>query len=172
MMSLISPEVTPGMIAGPPRTPDAFLGAVCAVCKVSPEEIKSPLRSRELARFRQMLMYLLKVDGNLHEGEIANFLNRNRTTVINGVKVVRRQLENGDTVLASQLDKIRTYAASPPPPPPVEQPRVHIELYGQKLCAFKRLPTSRDGLQFVRRALRRGAITCQICESRALSLIS
>ncbi len=90
-------------------SPDKVIESVAAFFNLSPEDLKSNRRSKELNLARQMAMYLLKDCLSLSFPQIAKLLGKkDHTTVVYGCERVSRLLETDEKV-GKQLSLIKDY---------------------------------------------------------------
>ncbi|MCR5509119.1 MAG: chromosomal replication initiator protein DnaA [Lachnospiraceae bacterium] len=88
LKDIISPN-TPNKI-----TPQHIMDVVCEHLNVKPEEIKSKKRNEEIARPRQIVMYLCSKYTDWSSPKIGDFLNKDHSTVLHGSNKIENDLEN------------------------------------------------------------------------------
>ena len=86
--------------------PSLVLPAVAAATGVSEDEIKSNSRSEKIVNARRLSCFVLNKDLNLTTTASGSILNKNHSSVINGVKFVEKKLKS-DFDLRHSLQKIR-----------------------------------------------------------------
>lgn len=87
-------------------SPQEIMRLVCAFYDVRPSLIRGPSRKEELARVRQIIMYLLRIHLKLKFEEIAFLLRRkDHTTIMHGVDKIT-SLSLKDDVFHKELDRI------------------------------------------------------------------
>lgn len=72
--------------------------AVCDVLHLSMADMRSPRRSPNLVRGRQLAMYVARTETDLSLAEIARGFDRDHTTVLHSIRRVERDLEPGSDV--------------------------------------------------------------------------
>ena len=86
--------------------PSLVLPAVAAATGVSEDEIKSNSRSEKIVNARRLSCFVLNKDLNLTTTASGSILNKNHSSVINGVKFVEKKLKS-DFDLRHSLQQIR-----------------------------------------------------------------
>lgn len=89
-------------------TPEGIVAAVCKVCRVSREEIFSATRKAQIVKARHVLMYLLRIDGQLSLPKIGKLLARDHATILHAVKKVRAALRE-DTAIQNIVQRVQAY---------------------------------------------------------------
>lgn len=93
-------------------TPNDIVKIVCTYFNVKQSHIKSPTRSEEIARARQIIMYLLRRDLKMHLEDIAYFLKRkDHTTIIHGCEKISNLMMH-DPIFKQDVDRISQTIAS------------------------------------------------------------
>jgi chromosomal replication initiator protein len=113
-----------------PRDPEstspslpAIQGAVCSVVGISQAAMLSPSRASEVARGRQIAMYLSRELTDLSLAEIARQFDRDHTTILHAVRVVSARAAT-DADVADTIHRARELlgAQEPAPLPPSQHP--------------------------------------------------
>ena len=86
--------------------PSLVLPAVAAATGVSEDEIKSSSRSEKIVNARRLSCFVLNKDLNLTTTASGSILNKNHSSVINGVRFVEKKLKS-DFDLRHRLQQIR-----------------------------------------------------------------
>jgi len=73
-------------------TPDKILDRVSKKFGVSPEDIKGPKRTKEIAYARHICAYLMKKITDMSLKKIGTFLKRDHATIISSLKAVEKEL--------------------------------------------------------------------------------
>ncbi len=87
-------------------TPEIILAAVCDHFNVSKEDILSSKRPREIARPRQIAMYLCQYMTNSSQQAIASFMNKDHSTVHHGINLITKSIETDDS-LKKQIEILK-----------------------------------------------------------------
>ncbi|MCA9349555.1 chromosomal replication initiator protein DnaA [Candidatus Saccharibacteria bacterium] len=88
--------------------PRQVLERVAEYFEVSVADILGQKRSREIAYPRQMAMYLFYYDFNMSYPQIATIIgNRDHTTILYGVKKIKKQLDQEQTEIKSDRDTLK-----------------------------------------------------------------
>jgi chromosomal replication initiation ATPase DnaA len=95
----------------PIATPEEVLEIVIKVYEVSREGILGSRRKQWLVRSRQVVMYLLRTGLGMSFPKIANFLNRDHSTIIHGCEQIAQKIKT-DPVLAKEVEAIRNRLSS------------------------------------------------------------
>jgi chromosomal replication initiator protein len=102
---------TPGR---PTPSLEQIQDAVCAVHRISREELLSPRRSPRIAQTRQLAMYLARELTGLSLSDIARAFDRDHTTVMHAIRAVGARLEPGSEA-SSAVHKVCTSLGTVPP---------------------------------------------------------
>jgi chromosomal replication initiator protein len=87
-----------------------MVSAVCSTFGVRPAHLTSPLRTRKIARPRQIIMYLATTDLGLSTTVVGRLLGgRDHTTVIHGRRTIAGLIET-NSVMRDRVEKIRAAA--------------------------------------------------------------
>lgn len=88
--------------------PKEIIETVCDYYSVKITDIKSHRRNAEIARPRQVIMYLLRTELGLQFMSIAKLLGgRDHTTIIHGVERIKKEVDNSGLV-SGQIGEIKT----------------------------------------------------------------
>ena len=88
--------------------PRQVLERVAEYFEVSVNDILGQKRSREIAYPRQMAMYLFYYDFNMSYPQIATIIgNRDHTTILYGVKKIKKQLDQDQAEIKSDRDTLK-----------------------------------------------------------------
>ncbi len=83
-------------------TPEYIINVVCEQYKITPEDIRSDNKSREISYPRQIIMYLCRKMTNYKTQAIATLLNlKNHTTIIHGVRRIENDYEQQESTRKS-----------------------------------------------------------------------
>lgn len=86
---------------------DKILKITTDYFQITPADILSPKRNKELVRPRQIIMYLLRHEMNLSYPKISRHLNKkDHTTIIHGVEKIEKEMARDDE-LHKQLAKLK-----------------------------------------------------------------
>ena len=129
--ALDDPVVTDGASVGcvdpEPDAPSvpAIQGAVCSVLGISQAAMVSPSRASEVSRGRQIAMYLSRELTELSLAEIARQFDRDHTTILHAVRVVRARAAS-DAAVTDTIHRARELlgAQAPRVEPPLQHPAV------------------------------------------------
>jgi chromosomal replication initiation ATPase DnaA len=88
---------------------DALMKTVSAALGVSVEDIKHGSRKRKNTIARQVFAYVANKYLKIHVSEVAEYLHKNRTTVIYYVDVISDLLSVNDEETTKTINKINTY---------------------------------------------------------------
>ena len=94
--------------AAPAITPDLIVRYVCRYYGIQERQLKSQLRSRNIAEPRQVAMYLIRHMTKSSFPEMAQYFDRDHSSVLHSVKKVETALKNRDTRLEEILKEIRS----------------------------------------------------------------
>ena len=94
--------------ADAPITPDLVVRYVCRYYGIDAQQLKSQLRSKNIAEPRQVAMYLIRQLGKLSLPEIGQYFGRDHGTVHHAVKKVAAALQAGDSRLEGILNDIQS----------------------------------------------------------------
>ena len=77
-------------------TPDLIIRATAKYFRVSPEDIKSKRKTADLVNARQTAMYLCKVLTNSSFTKIGDIFNKDRTTIMYGIKKIEEEINSNE----------------------------------------------------------------------------
>jgi chromosomal replication initiator protein len=113
----------PGNPAPPPSDPPsdapsipAIQGAVCSLLDISQSAMLSPTRAADVARGRQIAMYLSRELTPLSLAEIARQFHRDHTTILHAVRTVSARAAD-DADVADTIHRARELVGAQPPDP-------------------------------------------------------
>ena len=86
-----------------------IVSVVCNYRGVLPQQIKSPQQVRFIAYARQEIMYLAKRIADLSYPQIGDFLNRDHTTIMHGVRAVEKRMNACDEY-RKEMDRLEKSA--------------------------------------------------------------
>jgi chromosomal replication initiator protein len=87
-------------------TPEVILEKVSSYFKIEKEKILSDDQTQEIARVRQITMYLIKKKLNLPYLTLAKIFNRNHSTVMSSVDLISTRIENKEIPILQALNSL------------------------------------------------------------------
>jgi chromosomal replication initiator protein len=99
-------QVTVAPAAARPDTMSVIVHAVSAYSGVSPLDLLSERRSRDILRARQVAMYLARREAGASDYKIAVYFKRDPTTVLHAIRKIEREMES-DLRLRHDVERVR-----------------------------------------------------------------
>lgn len=86
--------------------PENVLEIICSLMDVSSEAVRGPLRFSKIAEARFLTCWYLHYKYGMNKSEIAAFLNRHHTSIINAIKTTNNRLEAKDERTIAAMNTI------------------------------------------------------------------
>jgi chromosomal replication initiator protein len=88
-------------------TPDLVVRYVCKYYGIDEKQLKSQLRSRNVALPRQIAMYMIRHLTKMSFPNLGKYFDKDQATVQHGVRKIEMELRNGNTQLESIIRDIQ-----------------------------------------------------------------
>jgi len=95
----------------PQRTLDQIAIYVSNYFKIIPETLKTKIKESNLCIIRHCFTYLAIVKEGHSMKEVANYLNREHSTILSSIRFVQNMLETNDISLKKYIEFIKNYRA-------------------------------------------------------------
>ena len=90
-------------------TPEQLLSRITSITSITPEQLRSESRFKEVSLSRHVFVYLMREHGYVYREIGLRIGNRTPATLIHSVSVVRNGLECGDKRIINLLKSIEEY---------------------------------------------------------------